>query len=375
MKKVLFVATVVKKHINVFHLPALKLFKDYGWETSVCARNDFDNSDDCKIPYCDNYYDIPFERNPLKIGNISCYRKVKKLIEKEQYDIVYCHTPVGGAIARLAAKDMRKNGTQVIYMAHGFHFYTGAPIINWLVYYPVEKWLSRYTDILITINKEDYQRGLKFKAKRIEYVPGVGIDLTKFYFNEDIRKQKRAELSLTNDDFAMLSVGELTKRKNHLIVLEAMHKINNVNLHYYICGSGPLKEEIESLAKQYHLEKNVHLLGFRKDIYDICNACDLFIFPSLQEGLPVALMEAMACRMPVVCTKIRGNSDLIVENKGGFLTEINAKDLADKILICINEKNLDSLGEYNQETMKNYTITKILEIMKEIFELDKEVHK
>lgn len=369
MKKVLFVATVVKKHINVFHLPALKLFKDYGWETSVCARNDFDNSDDCKIPYCDNYYDIPFERNPLKIGNISCYRKIKKLIEKEQYDIVYCHTPVGGAIARLAAKDMRKNGTQVIYMAHGFHFYTGAPIINWLVYYPVEKWLSRYTDILITINKEDYQRGLKFKAKRIEYVPGVGIDLTKFYFNEDIRKQKRAELSLTNDDFAMLSVGELTKRKNHLIVLEAMHKINNVNLHYYICGSGPLKEEIESLAKQYHLEKNVHLLGFRKDIYDICNACDLFIFPSLQEGLPVALMEAMACRMPVVCTKIRGNSDLIVENKGGFLVEITVDDFVSKIQVCLEKNNLQQMGKYNLNVIQNYSISRILEIMKELFKL------
>ena len=193
MKKVLFVATVVKQHINVFHLPALKLFKDYGWETSVCARNDFDNSDDCKIPYCDNYYDIPFERNPLKIKNISCYREIKKLIEQNQYDIVYCHTPVGGAVARLAARKSRKKGTKVIYMAHGFHFYSGAPIINWLVYYPVEKWLSRYTDILITINKEDYQRGLKFKAKRIEYVPGVGIDLTKFYFNEDIRKQKRGK--------------------------------------------------------------------------------------------------------------------------------------------------------------------------------------
>lgn len=375
MKKVLFVATVVKKHINVFHLPALKLFKDYGWETSVCARNDFDNSDDCKIPYCDNYYDIPFERNPLKIGNISCYRKIKKLIEKEQYDIVYCHTPVGGAIARLAAKDMRKNGTQVIYMAHGFHFYDGAPLINWLIYYLIEKWLSRYTDILITINQEDYQRGLKFYAKKVKYTPGVGIDLNKFYFDEKIRMKKREELNLHDNDFALLSVGELTKRKNHLMVIEAMNQLDNKNLHYFICGSGPLKSEIESLAKKYHLNNNIHLLGFRKDVYDICNACDLFVFPSLQEGLPVALMEAMACQMPVVCTNIRGNSDLIVENKGGFLAEISPEDFANKIAICINKNNLKDMGKYNQEVIKNYNITKVSEIMKEIFELDKVVHE
>lgn len=371
MKKVLFVATVVKKHINYFHIPTLKLFKESGWETSVCARNDFEIKEECKIPYCDKYYDVLFERNPFKIINISCFLKLKKLIEKEKYDIVYCHTPVGGAIARLASIKARKKGTKVIYMAHGFHFFAGAPKINWLIYYPIEKCLSRYTDLLITINQEDYQRALKFKAKKVEYVPGVGIDLDKFYFDEGIRKKKREELLISDDDFAMLSVGELTKRKNHLMVIEAMHKINNTNLHYYICGSGPLKEKIESLVKQYNLEKNVHLLGFRKDIYDICNACDLFVFPSLQEGLPVALMEAMACRMPVVCTRIRGNCNLIDEEKGGYLTEISSSDLADKILNCLNKSNLPQMGKYNQEVIKQYKIDKILKMMKKIFELDK----
>lgn len=179
-KKVLFVATVVKTHINVFHLPYLKMLKEMGYKTYVAAKNDFVN-EPCVIPYCDNYIDIPFERNPLNKNNISAYRMLKKVIDKENFDIIHCHTPVGGALTRIAARKSRKKGTKVIYTAHGFHFYKGAPLKNWLMYYPAERFCSYFTDALITINKEDYalaQR--KMKAQKIYYIPGVGIDLNKF---------------------------------------------------------------------------------------------------------------------------------------------------------------------------------------------------
>ena len=197
MKKVLFVATVVKTHIMEFHIPYLKMFKEMGWETAVAARNDYENPADCLITYCDIYYNIPFERNPLKPGNLKAYKELKHIIDEGEYDIIHCHTPVGAMLTRLAAKQARKQGTKVFYTAHGFHFYKGAPAINWLLYYPVEKWLSRYTDVLITINKEDYERAKTFKAGKVCYVPGVGIDLKKFnagYVNKEQKALDRDEI-------------------------------------------------------------------------------------------------------------------------------------------------------------------------------------
>ena len=180
MKKVLFVAKVVRSHIATFHLPYLKMFKEMGWETAVAAHNDYDDPRDCVIPNCDTFFDVPFERFPLSPNNVTSYRQLKKIIDAGEYDIIHCHTPVSAMITRLAALSARKRGTKVIYTAHGFHFFKGAPLINWLLYFPVEWFLARYTDALITINKEDYARAQKFAAKKVYYVPGVGIDTKKF---------------------------------------------------------------------------------------------------------------------------------------------------------------------------------------------------
>ena len=299
MKKVLFVATVVKTHIMEFHIPYLKMFKEMGWETAVAARNDYDNPADCVIPYCDTYYNVPFERNPLKPGNLKAYKELKHIIDEGEYDIIHCHTPVGAMLTRLAAKQARKQGTKVFYTAHGFHFYNGAPAINWILYYPVEKWLSRYTDVLITINKEDYERAKTFKAGKVCYVPGVGIDLKKFNVGYVNKEQKRKEIGVSADDFVLLSVGELIPRKNHEVVIRALSVLkqqdNLSHIEYVICGRGVYEADMKKLAEGLDVADHIHFLGYRNDISEICNCADLFVFMSHQEGLPVALMEAMAC--------------------------------------------------------------------------------
>ena len=211
MKKVLFVATVVKLHIMVFHIPYLEWFKKNGYEVHVAARNDYDNKDECIIPFCDRFHDLPFERSPIRKNNLQVYKDLKNIIDTEQYEIIHCHTPMGGAIGRLAARSARKKGTKVIYTAHGFHFFKGAPLVNWLAYYPAERWLAKYTDVLITINTEDYEIAKKFKVNRIEYVPGVGIDTDKFKNIEVNRTEKRESLGVSEDDFMIISVGELNK--------------------------------------------------------------------------------------------------------------------------------------------------------------------
>ncbi len=335
MKKVLFVATVVKTHIMEFHIPYLKMFKEMGWETAVAARNDYENPADCVIPYCDTYYNIPFERNPLKSGNLKAYKELKHIIDEGEYDIIHCHTPVGAMLTRLAAKQARKQGTKVFYTAHGFHFYKGAPAINWILYYPVEKWLSRYTDVLITINKEDYERAKTFKAGKVCYVPGVGIDLKKFNVGYVNKEQKRKEIGVSADDFVLLSVGELIPRKNHEVVIRALSVLKQLDklnhIEYVICGRGAYETDLKKLAEGLDVADHVHFLGYRNDISEICNCADLFVFMSHQEGLPVALMEAMACGLPAVCSNIRGNTDLIEDGVTGLLANNTPEEVAESI--------------------------------------------
>lgn len=377
MKKVLFVATVVKTHIMEFHIPYLKMFKEEGWETAVAARNDYENPDDCVIPYCDTYYNIPFERNPLKPGNLTAYKELKRVINEGGYDIIHCHTPVGAMLTRLAAKQARKHGTKVFYTAHGFHFYKGAPAINWLLYYPAEKWLSRYTDVLITINKEDYERAKTFKADKVCYVPGVGIDLKKFNMGYVNKEQKRKEIGVSADDFVLLSVGELIPRKNHEVVIRALSVLKQRgslnHIEYVICGRGAYEVDLRKLAEGLDVADHVHFLGYRNDISEICNCADLFVFMSHQEGLPVALMEAMACGLPAVCSNIRGNTDLIEDGVTGLLANNTPEEVAESISEMKSDTALrNRVASAALQKIKQFDLSSVEDEMSKIYEGGKE---
>lgn len=368
--KVLFVATVVKTHIMEFHIPYLQMFQEMGWETAVAAKNDYENPVDCQIPYCNVYYDVPFERNPLQLKNVKAYQYLRKIVEEGAYDMIHCHTPVGAMLTRLAARKARKNGTKVIYTAHGFHFYRGAPLINWLVYYPVEKWLSKYTDVLITINKEDYELARsKFRAGSVEYVPGVGIDTSKFTIFKTGRDEKRRELRFEKEDFILLSVGELIPRKNHEVVLKALSEMKAKcgldKIHYLICGRGQLEHYLKDLAVKLGIEDHVHFLGYRGDISDICNCSDVFVFMSLQEGLPVALMEAMACGLPVICTEIRGNVDLVTNGVSGVYAANDPADLGDKMINAMNNK--EQRMRYAENARRSITQYDLKQVKKRMY--------
>ncbi|MDO5400293.1 MAG: glycosyltransferase family 4 protein [Eubacteriales bacterium] len=371
-KRVLFAATVVKTHIMQFHIPYLRMFQDMGWETAVAARNDYENPADCVIPACDTYYDIPFERVPWKKGNLRAYKMLKKVIDEGNFDIIHCHTPVGAMLTRLAARQARKRGTKVLYTAHGFHFYKGAPLLNWLAFYPVEWLLAPLTDVLLTMNREDYTRAKKhIHAKRVEYVPGVGISREKFSQSVD-RPAKRRELGFGDGDFLMLTVAELIGRKNHITVLRAMGLLKNApefeNLHYLIVGRGEARDRLESAAHELGIESHVHFLGYRTDVAALYKACDLFAFVPFQEGLPVALMEAMCCGLPVFCTDIRGNADLIDDGVSGLFTDNNPRAVADTILKLYRDPALRSrCAAAAAEKVLNFTDETVHERMREIY--------
>lgn len=371
--KVLYVATVVKKHIMQFHIPFLKMCKDAGWETAVAARNDYDNADDCSIPFCDTYYDIPFERSPLKLKNLTAYRELKKVITEGEFDMIHCHTPVGAMLTRLAARGVRKKGTKVIYTAHGFHFFKGAPLLNWLVYYPVERFLARWTDVLITINKEDYHRAQKFKAGKVVYVPGVGVDTQKFAepITEDQRHRIRAEIGIPDDAVLLLSVGELNRNKNHSLVIRALAHLENKNVHYCIVGEGEFREHLTGLSQELGVSERVHLLGYRSDVHMLYKSSDFFCFPSLREGLPVALMEAMASGLPCVASRIRGNADLLDEASGLLFDPHSVTECKTRIESLLAEKAMLKLKKYSGVLLP-FSAEAVLAAMKEIYGIIKQ---
>jgi len=360
MKKVLFIAHI-DQHIRHFHLPYIKWFKTRGYEVHVasCGDDSFD--------LVEKKYNIPFRRNPFSYMNFKAYKMLKSIIEREKYVLVHCHTPVGGAIGRLAARNERKHNTKVLYTAHGFHFYKGAPILNWLIYFSVEKILSRFTDCILTINNEDYELALKkYTQTCIRKVNGVGVD---FKLNELPEMQKNNEFHLLENDILIVSVGELNKNKNHEFMIKLLAKLNNYSFKYLIVGEGHYKRSLELLINKNNLESKVKLLGYRKDIYNILQSADIFLFPSKREGLPVALMEAMYCGLPVVCSNIRGNSDLIVDQKGGYCIDLKDENVFLESITYLFENNdkCSEFGKFNKNRVKKFELNKVIDDMEDVY--------
>lgn len=313
--KILFIATV-DIHIQAFHLNTIHLLNEIGHTVDVAAFGSYTNSD------ITHKYNLSFSKNPLNPKNIKAYLDLKKILKNERYDIISCHTPISSFFARIAARNIKN--IKVIYTAHGFHFYQGCPLINKLIYKTMEKIAAHYTDILVTINKEDYQSAKQFKLKptgKVKHIPGVGVDVDSIKSKSVNRSKKRKELGFAEKDFLILSVGEINTNKNHQIVINALKNqiLENCHYHYLVCGTGPLLEELQKLVRNLELENQIHFLGFRNDVIEIMKVCDLFIFPSYREGLPVSIIEAMACSLPIIASDIRGNQDLIKHKSNGLL--------------------------------------------------------
>ena len=277
------------------------------------------NESDSKVPDCYRewgceIFQISCTRSPFNKGTLFAIKEIRDIASRGKYDIVHCHTPIASLCTRIACQPLRKQGLKVIYTAHGFHFYKNAPYINGLVYYPAEWICSFLTDVLITINKEDYSRAKKhMHAKKVEYVPGVGIDVDFFKNTSVDRNKKREEIGVPKDAFLVLSVGELNTNKNHELVIREIAKRGDSNIHYAIAGQGELKDYLIGLSKELGVENQIHLLGYRNDCNELYKICDLYVLPSLREGLNVSLMEAKASGCKLKASEIRGNTDILLE--------------------------------------------------------------
>lgn len=309
-------------------------------------------------------YNMPFSRFPFSKSNIKAAKELKKLVQEGNYDIVHTHTPNASAVVRLVCRKFRKKGLKVFYTAHGFHFYKGAPIKAWLIYYLVEKLCSRWTDTLITINQEDFEIAQKkLKAKKTVYVPGVGIDLSRFGQVKIDKSNKRKELGIPEDAVLLLSVGELNDNKNHEAVIKA---INGMNVYYIIAGRGDKQNYLQNLIDSQGMTDKIKLLGYRTDVSELYSVADIFVFPSFREGLSVSLMEAMASGLPCTVSRIRGNTDLIDEN-GGSLFEPNSESEI-KVAICgLIKTDTRKIGEYNMKKVQKFSNEAVLSSIQYVY--------
>lgn len=313
-------------------------------------------------------HNISFSRSPFSKSNIAAIKQLKKLIEDGHYDIIHTHTPNASACVRFVCRKLRKNGLKVFYTAHGFHFYKGAPLKNWLVYYPVEWLCAHWTDTLITINQEDFELSKKhMHAKNVIYIPGVGINIEKFS-NVSVNKAefllKNSPVSVSDDDIVLLSVGELIERKNHESVIKALTKIKNRNWKYFICGEGALRNHLESLVQDAGLTDKVVFLGYREDVAKWYAVSNLFVFPSFQEGLPVALMEAIASKKLAICSNVRGNVELISEEFTFHPTDVS--EILEKIEFALSSPK-DVIVENNYNNLRKFDVFSVNELLKKTY--------
>lgn len=321
--KVLLTATV-QSHICQFHKPLMKMLKSKGNEIHVAAKNNLAEKNGLKMEYADVVYDIPFERSPIKKNNIVAYKELKKIIDNNDYDIIHCNTPVGGILTRIAAsKKRRQERVEVIYTAHGFHFYKGGPILSWLIYYPIEKLFGRLlTDKLITISDSDFELAKSGNfCKNIYRIHSVGINSYKYNPNNYSRLEERKKLSINENAFVCICTGELNENKRQSLVIQAAKLVVNQNPKFLLllAGNGPKENDLHNLIYDLKLENNVVFLGYRTDLEHYVACADVAISASRREGLGINLIEAMASGLPIVGSANRGHSEFIVDGRNGFL--------------------------------------------------------
>lgn len=379
-KKVLVLASVASM-IDQFNMSNIAILQEIGYKVEVACN--FEKGNTCSQErivelkktlenLCVDYHQIDFTRNVINLPrDFKSYQQVKALVVKHQYSFVHCHSPIGGFIGRLICHE---TGIKVIYTAHGFHFYDGAPRKNWLIYYPIEKFLSRYTDVLITINKEDYHRAKeKFHARCTVYIPGVGVDTAKYAICKVDKAQKRNSLGVDENDFLLLSVGELSERKNQKVIIDALGVMREEetigNIVYLAVGQGDMQEEFERLVKKYKLEGHVKFLGFRTDIDELCEVADCFVHPSVHEGIGIAHLEALAAGLPFISSLVNGIKDYTRDYVSGCCVDPSS---VEQMVAAIKKMRDDEefrlkCGANNILTAQNFDIRNIDEIVQNLY--------
>ncbi len=340
-KRLLLVANVVKEHVLKFHVPTIRYLKEQGWTVDVAA------SGEEEVPYCDRQIHAVWKRSPFTLDTLRGVKQLRRVIDEGHYDIVYCHTPVGALVARLAAGKARKKGTKVVYFAHGFHFFTGAPLINWLIYFPIEWTLSHMTDLLIATNHEDYQRIQRVFPKKLRktHIASLGVDFKRLDVEnpQKEREEKRREWNIPQDALVLIYVAELIKNKNQGMLLHMLKTVLQTKPNTYLVLVGPdhADGEYQQMAQEMGLGGHVVFTLWRSDVGACLRAADIAVASSIREGLGLNVVESMYCGLPVVATNNRGHVSIIEDGVNGFLVSLgDSEKMAERVLELAENEQL-----------------------------------
>lgn len=340
MKKVIIVANVAKEHILKFHVPTIKMLKDNGWTVDVaCAGEE-------KVPYCDKQFNMVYKRNPISFKTFSGIRQLKKILKEGEYDVLYCHTPTGGVVSRCAVKGLKKKPF-VLYMAHGFHFYKGAPLINWLLYFPIEWLLSFRTDMLVTVNKEDFENAKKLKMgmKDIRIFHEMGVNKQKFSqtFDDGVKDALRREFGIKSGETVVTYVAELIKNKNQIVLIKALKLLLDRGCKVKLVLVGPEHDggAFRAYTEKAGVSDSVVFAGWRSDVPAILSITDIYAASSKREGVGLNLVEAQYSHVPVVASSNRGHREVVEDGVNGFLVKpSDDKGFADRIEELVKSEDL-----------------------------------
>lgn len=377
MKKALMNASVASM-IYKFNMDNIEILESLGYQVDVACNFGKENPitpqeiNRFRTILCDkniNVFETDCPRSIFAIGKmVKTYKQLKKIIDEGEYELIHTQSPIGGVVCRFAARKARKKGTKVIYTAHGFHFYKGSPKKNW-IFYPIEKACSRLNDLLITINKEDFERAKKFYSKDVKYISGIGVDVSRFLKCKVYREEKRRELGLLQNEIVLLSVGELSARKNHQVVIKALGKIKDKSIKYLIAGMGEDYYSYQSLAAECGISDRVILLGARTDIDELCAAADVFVHPSVREGLGIAPLEGMAAGLPLISSYVNGIKDYTEDGVTGCCIEnpLEVDAFANAIKMMLDKNFREKCGRYNINVAYKFSLEASKEKMREIY--------
>lgn len=376
MKKKILIVTTISGFLHQFEMNNVKLLQKFGFEVHYASNFQvpiytYDKAEYDSMGIVTHHVSI--ERSPKCLKeNRDALKQLVHILEEEQISLIHCHTPVGGVLGRLAGQ-RAAHDVKVIYTAHGFHFYKGASWRNWLIYYRVEKWLARKTDVIITINQEDFYQASKFRMKKngcVYKIPGVGLDLDRFLPIPEKKAEQRKKLKIAENCFCIVTVASLDNEKNHKTVLQAMSRLSDQKICYLICGDGPQKGYLKDLVQKLHLESQVYFLGFQVHMEELLQAADCFVFPSLREGLGMAALEALACGIPVIAAENRGTREYMRDGENGFLCEgKDAVQFAGAIEKMKSDQILcQRMSAVGRQTAEQFGVTKTEVIMSQVYQ-------
>ncbi|GAB6863517.1 glycosyltransferase family 4 protein [Bacteroides acidifaciens] len=370
-KKILLVATV-QSHIAQFHRPLSEVLHAHGYEVHAAARNNLAEKNGLQLDFVDKVFDVRFSRSPKSKENITAYNQLKTIVDSGNYEVVHCNTPMGGMIARLATRAARKKGTKLFYTAHGFHFYDGAPKKNWMIFYPIEKFFSKMTDILITITHEDYKVASEAFHCKVAYMHGVGVSGERYKpVTIEEKLSLRGKMGYSKNAKILLCIGELNDNKNQSMAIRMMHKVvaKYPEAILLLAGNGPKQKFLEQLIKQEGLERNVKLIGYVTNLQDYQHIIDVQVSCSLREGLPLNIVESMLSGNPVVASLNRGHRELIQDGINGYIVDPNDYEaMGNRVLNLLDNDDLCKRIVQNAIIFaQDFTFTSVKKELEEIY--------